>query len=158
MCQRSFKLIRYFSTKAAVSIVVKAFNKRFRIINILTGPFMCLIGKTKAKAMGYASAQQEIILVSGSRFATRQYIERDVADNSGQKSAEDRFKDACWNGLLREILPEIFIMSGNHPGLYLWQMREAQHILALEMAEFPTEIDLHQSIDPYYFLDVQGYS
>lgn len=108
--------------------------------------------------MGYPSTQQEIILVSGSRFATRQYIERDAADKRENTSGEERFKDACWNGLLKELLPEIFIMTGNHPGLYLWQMREAQFILALEMAEFPTEIDFHQSIDPYYFLEVQGLS
>jgi hypothetical protein len=108
--------------------------------------------------MGKPSTQQEIILVSGSSFASRQYIERDMADNQGKQSGEERFKDACWNGLLKDILPEIFIMSGNAPGMYLWQMREAQYILALEMAELPNQIDYHQSIDPYYFLDLKGLS
>lgn len=108
--------------------------------------------------MATQSIQQEIILVTGSHFATRQYCERDVADSHGKQSGEERFKDGCWNGLLKEILPEIFILSGNPPGLYLWQMREAQYILAMEMAEFPTQVDLHNSIDPYYFLEVQFYS
>ncbi|HAN65541.1 MAG TPA: hypothetical protein DCQ34_04365 [Chitinophagaceae bacterium] len=108
--------------------------------------------------MGRVSTQQEIILVSASRFASRHYCEKDRMDQSSRQTGEERFREACWNGLLKEILPEVFIMSGQDPELFLWQMREAQHILALEMASYPTEVSRHRSIDPYYFLDVQGYN
>lgn len=104
------------------------------------------------------ATQQEIILVSGSRFANRQYIEKDTTDNQQNQSREEKFREACWNGILKEILPEIFLLSGNQPGMYMWQMREAQFILAMEMAAVPTDIDLYLSIDPYYFLEVQAWS
>lgn len=104
------------------------------------------------------ATQQEIILVSSSRFANRQYIEKDTTDNQQNQSREEKFREACWNGILKEILPELFLLSGNQSGMYLWQMREAQYILAMEMAEHPSEIEWHLSIDPYYFLEVQPFS
>lgn len=103
------------------------------------------------------STQQEVLLVTGSRFASRQYYEKDSAEHSKNLSQEERLKEACWNGLLKEILPEVFFMTWN-ANLYLWQMREAQNFLALEMSEEPVNIDYHASIDPYCFMATQGYS
>ena len=120
--------------------------------------FLSLIYGTKPFNMAQQSTQQEIILVSGSGFASRQYCERDGSENAKNLSQSEKFKEACWNGLLKDILPELFYMSGPDAKLYLWQMRECQHILALEMAERPGAIDFHASIDPYCFLETQGYS
>jgi hypothetical protein len=107
--------------------------------------------------MTQKSTQQEVLLITSSRFASRQYHEKDIAESLKNLSHEERLKEACWNGLLKEMLPELFFMTWNAK-LYLWQMREAQHFLALEMSEAPVDIDYHSSIDPYCFMAIQGFS
>ena len=107
--------------------------------------------------MAQNSTQQEVLLMTGSGFANRQYSEKDSAENSKNLSQEERLKAACWNGLLKDLLPELFFMTRDAK-LFLWQMREAQHFLVLEMAEEPVNIDYYASIDPYCFMVMQGYS
>lgn len=95
--------------------------------------------------------QQEVILITESRFANRQHLEKDAEQS--KQSQDEKFREACWNGALKEMLPEIFLMSEEPAKLFLWQMREAQHLLALQMAEYPLEVDKVNSIDPYCFLE-----
>lgn len=102
--------------------------------------------------------QQEILLITGSRFANRQYTEKDNIENAKTLSQEERLREACWNGMLKDMLPELFFMMEEDVKLYLWQMREAHHLLALQMAEQPVEVDSFASIDPYCFMENQGYS
>ncbi|CAN5893431.1 hypothetical protein BH11BAC4_BH11BAC4_05140 [soil metagenome] len=104
------------------------------------------------------ATQQEVILITGSRFANRQYCEKDNSENANNLSQEEKLREACWNGMLKEWLPEIFFMTGPEAKLFLWQMREAHHLLALQMAEQPSEVDHYNSIDPYCFMQTQGFS
>ena len=104
------------------------------------------------------SAQQEVLLITGTGFANRQYLEKDNNENSKNPSQEEKLREACWNGLLKEILPEIFLLSAPDARLFLWQMREAQNMLAMQMAEAPVEVDYYSSIDPYCFMQIQGFS
>lgn len=108
--------------------------------------------------MAHRSTQQEILLITGSGFASRQYSEKDNSENAKNLSHEEKLREACWNGMLKEMLPEVFFMSGDNAKLFLWQMREAHHLLALQMAESPAEIDQFNSIDPYCFMQTQGLS
>ncbi|MEO6488814.1 MAG: hypothetical protein ABIO04_02650 [Ferruginibacter sp.] len=108
--------------------------------------------------MSNNSTQQEIILITGSRFANRQYSEKDSLENSKNLSQDEKLREACWNGMLKEMLPELFFMMDTDVKLFLWQMREAQHVLALQMAEQPAEVDYYASIDPYCFMEKQGFS
>ena len=136
---------------------VFSFNNTFEILNIIIYSFLSHIYGTKPLGMAQNSTQQEVLLVTGSGFANRQYLEKDSAENSKNLSQEERLKEACWNGMLKDMLPELFFMTRNAK-LFLWQMREAQHFLALEMAEEPVDIDYHASIDQYCFMVIQGYS
>lgn len=114
---------------------------------------------TKPYNMPNNSTQQEIILITGSKFANRQYSEKDFnTENAKNLSQEEKLREACWNGMLKDMLPELFFMMGADVKLFLWQMREAQHVLALQMAEQPVEVDYYSSIDPYCFMEKQGYS
>ena len=104
--------------------------------------------------MANESTQQEILLVTGSGFANRPYTEKDSSESAKNLSQQDKFKEACWNGLLKDILPEVFALSNSSEKIFLWQMRECRHVLSLELASGPCEIVLHASIDPYCFSDV----
>ena len=103
------------------------------------------------------SAQQEVLLMTGTGFASRQYCERDTG-NSNNVAGNEKLKDACWNGLLMEMLPEIFLFSSPAVKLYLWQVREANQFLALEMSEYPAMGNKYLSIDPYRFMEVQEFN
>jgi hypothetical protein len=109
-------------------------------------------------SMANNSTQQEVLLITGSGFASRQYAEKDSNEHNNNLSPQEKLREACWNGMLKDMLPEIFFMAGPHAKLFLWQMREAHHLLAMQMAEEPVEIDYHNSIDPYCFMQTQGYS
>lgn len=52
------------------------------------------------------STQQEILLLTGTKFSEREWAEKLVEDKN-KLSATDKLEDACWNGLLDEMLPEI---------------------------------------------------
>lgn len=104
------------------------------------------------------SLQQEILLVTGSEFASREYSKRENTDNSINVSVIEKLKEVCWSGLLKELIPEIFPGPESAIKIYLLQVREANRFIALEMGEYPTGVDKYLSIDPYRFMEVQQFN
>lgn len=104
------------------------------------------------------ATQQEILLVTGTHFSSREWVEKDSASNQQQPTENDRLKEACWNGLIWEVFPEILVRTPQPLKLYLWQILEARHFLMMELGDLPNEIDKNFSIDPYYFMHVQSYN
>lgn len=101
------------------------------------------------------SVQQEILLVTGTSFSSRQCLEKDDLGSQSNLSEKQLLEEACWNGLLPEMLPEIYEQSGADTKLYLWQIREAKSFIEIELGELPEEKESYLSIDPYLFLPVQ---
>lgn len=97
--------------------------------------------------------QQEIILMTGTSFSSRQCWQK--TDNSQNYSETEHLLEACWNGLLPDMLPEICEQAGNHKKLYLWQIKENKSSIEIDLGEVPDEIEKEFSIDPYSILDVQ---
>lgn len=98
--------------------------------------------------------QQEVLLMTGSSFSTRQWAERtESARDSG--TPEEKLEEACWNGLLKELLPEVF-GSENSRSMFLWKVRKSDSFLELELSESPMENDHATSIVPQYFLGTQS--
>ena len=108
--------------------------------------------------MKATSTQQEILLMTGTSFSNRQSQEKADSDKSRNLSEKERLEEACWNGLLKEMLPEVFKEIDADKELYLWQIKEASSFIELVLAEFPEEKDRYLSLDPYAFLPVQFYS
>ncbi|MEO6233066.1 MAG: hypothetical protein ABJB11_17020 [Ferruginibacter sp.] len=99
--------------------------------------------------------QQEILLFTGTEFTASQYSENDNSEASKNLTEREKLQEACWNGLLPEKLPELFNATKSEARLFLWQMREANHFLALEMGEYPEIPEVNYSLDPYFFLPQQ---
>ena len=97
------------------------------------------------------STQQEILLLTGTNFTSRQWSAKDDA-TSANLSEEEKLEEACWNGLLPEMLPELCSQMNGKKKLYVWQIKEAASFLELELGEYPDEKDNYFSIDPYSFL------
>ena len=108
--------------------------------------------------MKATSTQQEILLMTGTSFANRQSQDKSDNEKSRNLSEKERLEEACWNGLLKEMLPEVFTEIDKEKELYLWQIKEASSFIELELAEFPEEKDRYLSIDPYVFLPAQFFS
>ena len=99
------------------------------------------------------STQQEILLITGTSFSSRQCYQIDE-NNQNNLTEKEQLEEACWNGLLQNMLPEIY----EHPvgkKLYLWQIKEAASFIEIELGELPEEKENHLSIDPYSFLPIR---
>ena len=97
------------------------------------------------------STQQEILLLTGTQFATRERAEKKVEDNN-KLSAQELLEDACWNGLLGELLPEIVQKTTAGKKLFLWHVRTCRAFLEIELSEDSPVIEREFSIDPYFFV------
>jgi hypothetical protein len=101
--------------------------------------------------------QQEILLMTGTSFSQRQCVSKDDQDNH-ELTEKEHLEEACWNGLLPEMLPEIYGQTCGDTKLYLWQIREAVSFIEIELGELPGEKEKYFSIDPYTFLQMQSLS
>jgi hypothetical protein len=90
--------------------------------------------------------RQEVLLMTGSSFAARQFA---TGDETNKKSATDELKEACWSGLMRDLLPEIFSAFPDKSGLFLWEIHEGLSFLELDLGTSPAGKELEYSIDPY---------
>ncbi len=96
--------------------------------------------------------QQEILLITGTHFSSRQCWQKNNPENENTFSEASQLQDACWNGLLKDMLPEIY---NDNKDIYLWQIKENKCGLEIELGEFPAEVDSYYSIDPYSFSEGQ---
>ena len=95
--------------------------------------------------------QQEILLMTGTQFSTREWAEKNIEDKN-KLSPADRLEDACWNGLLADMLPELVQKTTEGKSLFLWHVRHCRSFLEIELSEEPTVIEREFSIDPYFFV------
>ena len=96
--------------------------------------------------------QQEVLLNTDTQFAHRQWAERDIK-GSENLSAIEKLEKACWDGLVKELLPELDITLVPVKKLWLWQVHETRSFLALDFYEYPGPKEKYASIDPYLFMD-----
>jgi hypothetical protein len=102
--------------------------------------------------------QVEVLLIAGTSFLAESLIKKDD-DPAGRLPSEmEQLQEACWNGLLETMLPEVWIKPPNGGSLYLWDIKEAQHFLELVLSELPLPIDHRLSITPHCFLPLQSYN
>ncbi|CAN5479933.1 hypothetical protein BH10BAC2_BH10BAC2_22940 [soil metagenome] len=98
------------------------------------------------------TTQQEILLIKGATFFRHQWCEKIEPDNNKHLSAAEKLEEACWNGMLPELLPGLIEKSAEGKSLLLWQMRQGKSFLEIELCQIPASIDYYYSIDPYTFL------
>ena len=116
---------------------------------------MHLISEPNHLIMKTKVTQQEILLMTGTAFSSRfNYAMNEMGHSDF--SIKEQLVSACWNGVLPELLPEIF--EGNERGrkLFVWIIREIETGIELEMCEFPNDKEISASIIPDYFLSGQN--
>jgi hypothetical protein len=100
------------------------------------------------------TTQQEILLMTGSAFFQQQCYEKNEQDRDSNKnmSQGEKLEEACWNGILQELLPGLIAKSPEGKALLLWEIRHGNSFLELDLCEAPAKPDYYYSIDPYMFL------
>lgn len=96
------------------------------------------------------AVHQEILLIATSAYCKQ--------TNAAHKSTNrhntntEQLEDACYNGLLNAMLPEIIEKSAKGKKLLIWNIRHGQDYLQIGLSEFSMHIINRFSIDPDYFL------
>jgi hypothetical protein len=101
--------------------------------------------------------QQEILLITGTTFTSSLLSDNNDPPSGKELTEKERLEEACWNGWLRLMLPEICIQGPDGKCLSLWQIREATSFLELDFCDAPATIDRQFSITPHSFLSMQSY-
>lgn len=98
------------------------------------------------------STSQEILLLSGSRFFERDWCELKNDPGAKKLSQKEKLIQLCWNGMLKEIIPEIYTASLSKKPLTLWEISESEHLLYLKYGDFDQSMNDEWSLNPYVSL------
>lgn len=96
--------------------------------------------------------QQEILLITGTSFSSRQCLQKIDGDHQKYLTEVEQLQEACWNGQLPQILPEICENTAGDNPLFLWEIKENKSCLEIILGELPEPMEREYSIDPYTFL------
>jgi hypothetical protein len=64
----------------------------------------------------------------------------------------EKVEEACWNGLLEVILPEVFTKNDSEGPMCIWKIREYNSTMGIDIGEYPSGKDNNLCIDPYQFI------
>ncbi|MEP7277794.1 MAG: hypothetical protein ABI813_04050 [Bacteroidota bacterium] len=104
------------------------------------------------------STQMEIIILTGTSFSAGQLSDKNEAANKPASSEKEMLTEACWNGMLAQMLPELCEQIPDGKKMYLWEIKEADTFIELELGEFQQDEDKYFSINPYSFIPAQPLS
>lgn len=94
---------------------------------------------------------QEILLVMNNSFSKRQFAGKDfLHGQSPIENTPEQLEQACWNGLLGSILPELIDLERK---FFLWEIINHRSFLLLNLAVQPPVIDPIFSLNPEFFLN-----
>jgi len=105
----------------------------------------------KKSAMKSKNIQQEILVFTQTSFVKKAIIENICNYNKG--CAVDKLEKAMWNGMLKEILPELIVTNqAGRSDITIWQISTGEFSLLIDMAEAPDLVQNTLSISPFLFL------
>jgi hypothetical protein len=104
------------------------------------------------------STQLEILVFTGTSFSSKQFSERYNTSKQNYFSEHKSLETASWNGLVPELLPELYNGVRNRKKMILWNVIPAKNFLELDYAEQPREKEKPFSLNPYFFMTVQRWS
>ena len=96
---------------------------------------------------------QELLVFTTTSISRKVLCETNNNDKNENMSLAEKLEQACWDGLLNEMFPEI-IGSGSSrsPIMFIWGIYPGKSYLHIDLGDVPSVIDFVRSIDPYLFL------
>ena len=107
---------------------------------------------SKKPVMKQQHIHQEVLVFTTTSLSRKVLYENNNDKNENMSLAE-KLEQACWDGLLNEMFPEI-IGSGSTPSpkMFIWGIYSGKSYLAIDLVDTPDVIDPVRSVDPYLFL------
>ena len=96
----------------------------------------------------------EILLQTNSSFFKRDWCELSSNKNDKQLSQKEQLINLCWNGMLKEMIPEILETAAGIKPLTLWEINESGNMLDLRYGDIDEEMNNEWSINPYVYLTI----
>ena len=94
----------------------------------------------------------EILLQTNSSYFKRDWVELKGKTNDKQLSQKEQLIQLCWNGMLKEMIPEILQTELGKKPLTLWEINESGNMLDLRYGDFNEGMNDEWSVNPYVFL------
>jgi len=96
---------------------------------------------------------QELLVFRTTSLSRKVLCETNNNDKNENNSLAEQLEQACWNGLLNEMFPEI-IGSGltPNPKMFIWGIYTGSSYLLINLADAPAQIDAALSIDPHLLI------
>jgi len=98
------------------------------------------------------TTNSEILLLSGSSFFKKDWCELNSNKHDKKISQKEQLIQLCWNGMLREMIPEIIETEPGKDPLTLWEINESGNMLDLRYGDIDRELNDEWSINPYVYL------
>src|SRR6476646_6123732 len=95
--------------------------------------------------------KQEILLMIDT-FSQKELCEKNGPQGFYHQSYAEQLEEACWNGLLDELLIGIVQKLAAEKRLCLWQIQQSKSFLQIELFNYPQKVQKHLSINPNVFL------
>jgi len=95
---------------------------------------------------------QEILLITNTTFSSKEYIEKNPQEPGSNPTPKEKLVQACWNGMVNEMLPEISIKKNNKP-LTIWGLGKGEHLLYLQMGDVDAVPTTDTTLNPYIFME-----
>jgi len=96
---------------------------------------------------------QELLVFTTTSLSRKVLCETNNNDKNENMSLVEKLEQACWDGLLNEMFPEI-IGSGSTLSrkMSIWRIYRGNCCLLIDLAESSFVLDSARSVDPYLFL------
>ena len=101
------------------------------------------------------STFQEILVFTETNFTKREWVEKKASAANDNKN--DQLKNACWNGLVTDLMPEICERTYD-PTVTLWEVNEADHFLELQYGTMNEKWQASMTLNPYLCLMHKEYN
>lgn len=98
------------------------------------------------------STNREILLLAGSSFFKRDWCEMNTSKNDKMLSQKEQLIKLCWNGMLKDMIPEICQSPIGTKPLPLWEINESGSMLDLRFGDFDEQMVDEWSINPFVYL------
>jgi hypothetical protein len=139
-------------------MMLRHLTQFYSLLNSFSSGFASYNNNAKLFYMETNSKQQEVLLITGTTFSSRQFSEKDNSFDNKLHNEREKLEEACINGLLQEMLPELNVQSADSKKVYLWGIKEANSFIDFEYGELPEETDKYFSLDPYSFLKTKSFN
>lgn len=92
---------------------------------------------------------EEILLVSSTKFAKRDFASKDPGEEteSGLGPIE-RLELACWQGLLDEFIQSSPVNQVNGDKLFMWKIHVTGAFVCVELGQVPQVLEKYYSLNP----------